>query len=144
MGRINSIKFRDKLFKRSWGQHGTHLGPVGPSWVSCWPHELCYQGWHGIGMLKIANNISRSLGIMNKIKRCLPTHILRSLYDSLILLHLQHAVLSWASYQIRKIVGCACAGNAGNVFPATADKRSQYASRHVRDAHAVMHAGIAN
>ena len=25
----------------------------------------------------------------------------------------------WASYQIRKIAGCACAGNAGNVFPAT-------------------------
>ena len=24
----------------------------------------------------------------------------------------------WASYQIRKIAGCACAGNAGNVFPA--------------------------
>ena len=24
---------------------------------------------------------------------------------------------SWASYQIRKIAGCACAGNAGNVFP---------------------------
>ena len=28
-------------------------------------------------------------------------------------------ILSWASYQIRKIVGCTCAGNAGNVFPAT-------------------------
>ena len=27
---------------------------------------------------------------------------------------------SWASYQIRKIEGCACAGNAGNIFPATA------------------------
>ena len=26
---------------------------------------------------------------------------------------------SWASYQIRKIAGCACAGNAGNVFPGT-------------------------
>ena len=26
---------------------------------------------------------------------------------------------SWASCQIRKIVGCACDGNAGNVFPAT-------------------------
>ena len=26
---------------------------------------------------------------------------------------------SWASYLIRKIAGCACAGNAGNVFPAT-------------------------
>ena len=25
----------------------------------------------------------------------------------------------WASYQIRKVAGCACAGNAGNVFPAT-------------------------
>ena len=25
----------------------------------------------------------------------------------------------WASYQIRKIAGCTCAGNAGNVFPAT-------------------------
>ena len=25
----------------------------------------------------------------------------------------------WASYQIRIIAGCACAGNAGNVFPAT-------------------------
>ena len=25
----------------------------------------------------------------------------------------------WASYQVRKIVGCACSGNVGNVFPAT-------------------------
>ena len=25
--------------------------------------------------------------------------------------------LPWASYQIHKIAGCACAGNAGNVFP---------------------------
>ena len=25
--------------------------------------------------------------------------------------------MTWASYQIRKIAGCACAGNAGNVFP---------------------------
>ena len=40
--------------------------------------------------------------------------------------------------------GCACAGNAGNVFPATTGKQSRHASRHVRDARAVMHAGIAN
>ena len=39
---------------------------------------------------------------------------------------------------------CACAGNTGNVFPATAVKQSRHASRHVRDARAVMHAGIAN
>ena len=39
---------------------------------------------------------------------------------------------------------CACAGNAGNVFPVTAGKRSRHTSRHVRHARAVMHAGIAN
>ena len=40
--------------------------------------------------------------------------------------------------------GCACAGNAGNVFPATAVKQSRHATRHVRDARAVMHARITN
>ena len=34
-----------------------------------------------------------------------------------------------ASYQIRKLAGCACAGNAGNPFPATAGLRSRHASR---------------
>ena len=28
-----------------------------------------------------------------------------------------YGLSQWASYQIRKIAGCACAGNAGNVFP---------------------------
>ena len=27
----------------SWGQHGAHLGPVGPRWAPCWPHEPCYR-----------------------------------------------------------------------------------------------------
>ena len=50
----------------------------------------------------------------------------------------------WASYQIRKIAGCACAGNAGNVFPATDFKENRWlaiptcitarASRTCRDA----------
>ena len=31
-------------------------------------------------------------------------------------IHLRSAY-QWASYQIRKIAGCACAGNTGNVFP---------------------------
>ena len=39
---------------------------------------------------------------------------------------------------------CACAGIAGNVFPVTACERSRHASRHVRDARAVMHAGISD
>ena len=42
-------------------------------------------------------------------------------------------ITQWASYQIRKIVGCACTGNTGNVFPTTAGSRSRHASRHVRD-----------
>ena len=24
--------------------HGAHLGPTGPRWAPCWPHELCYLG----------------------------------------------------------------------------------------------------
>ena len=24
--------------------HRAHLGPVGPRWAPCWPHEPCYQG----------------------------------------------------------------------------------------------------
>ena len=28
----------------SWGQHGSHLGPTGPRWAPCWPHELCCLG----------------------------------------------------------------------------------------------------
>ena len=33
---------------------------------------------------------------------------------------------AWASYQIRKIADCACARNAGNVFPATDFKGNRY------------------
>ena len=30
-------------YQSSWGQHGAHLGPVGPRWAPCWLHEPCYQ-----------------------------------------------------------------------------------------------------
>ena len=38
----------------SWGQHGAHLGPVGPGCAPCWPHKPCYQGqpcksWPNVG-----------------------------------------------------------------------------------------------
>ena len=54
----------------------------------------------------------------------------------------------WASYQIRKIAICSCAGNAGNFPPRlnskeTTCKRPRHASRHVRHARVVMHVGIA-
>ena len=34
-----------RIWKQSSrGQHGAHLGPVGPRWAPYWPHEPCYQG----------------------------------------------------------------------------------------------------
>ena len=32
------------LIARFLGQYGTNLGPTGPRWARCWPHELCYLG----------------------------------------------------------------------------------------------------
>ena len=52
--------------------------------------------------------------------------------------------ISWASYQIRKIAGWACAWNVGDVFPATDFKGNRSPSRYVRYARAAMHVGIAN
>ena len=37
----------------------------------------------------------------------------------------EQVTLSWASCQIRRMARCACAGNAGNVFPATDFKRNR-------------------
>ena len=53
-------------------------------------------------------------------------------------------LLEWASFQMPKLAGCACAGNVWNGFPAIANLRFWHASRHACDARAVMHAGIAN
>ena len=44
---------------------------------------------------KISNKIARTLGIMCRLKNFLPTHILRVLYNSLILPHLQYSILAW-------------------------------------------------
>ena len=34
-------KIPGRFFKQgSCGQHGAHLGPTGPRWAPCWPHEL--------------------------------------------------------------------------------------------------------
>ena len=43
----------------------------------------------------ISNKISRSLGILNKLKRFLPQYVLLMLYNSLILPQLQYAILCW-------------------------------------------------
>ena len=32
------------LITRFMGPTWAHLGPIGPRWAPCWPHELCYLG----------------------------------------------------------------------------------------------------
>ena len=44
---------------------------------------------------KIANKISRALGIINSLKNTLPHYILITLYNSLVLPHLQYSILCW-------------------------------------------------
>ena len=48
--------------QNSWGQHGTHLGPAGPRWAPCCPHEPCYQGMYkNMGFILIQANPTRIL-----------------------------------------------------------------------------------
>ena len=44
---------------------------------------------------KVSNKISRTLGVMCRLKNPPPLHILRILYNSLILPHLQYGILTW-------------------------------------------------
>ena len=46
----------------SWGQHGAHLGPVGPRWAPCWPHEPCYLGSYTMHN-NIAGMIHEQIGV---------------------------------------------------------------------------------
>ena len=44
---------------------------------------------------KIANKISRTLGVMNRLKRYLPFSAMKLMYDPLILSHLQFGITNW-------------------------------------------------
>ena len=44
---------------------------------------------------KIANKISRTLGVMNKLKHFLPKYTLKIMYSSLIALHFNNNILLW-------------------------------------------------
>ena len=53
-----------------------------------------YMNWNS-HTHKIANKISRTLGVMNRLKRYLPLSAMKLMYDSLILSHLQFGITSW-------------------------------------------------
>ena len=53
-----------------------------------------YMNWNS-HVKKIANKISRTLGVMNRLKRYLPISAMKLMYDSLILSHLQFGITNW-------------------------------------------------
>ena len=61
--------------------------------------------WTGVYNWQVSDDFNKDVYIY--------TYIYRYIY-------IFGGTLPWASCQIRKIAGCACAGNAENVFPATA------------------------
>ena len=48
-------------WQSSWGQHGAHLGPVGPRWAPCWPHEPSNQGMYSQRLVCALRGIQSSL-----------------------------------------------------------------------------------
>jgi hypothetical protein len=50
---------------------------------------------------KVSNKISKTIGVMNRLKRYLPLSVLRTLYNSLILPHLQYSLLAWGTKSCR-------------------------------------------
>ena len=91
---------------------------------------------------KMAAILSRSRCV--KIRASMNDCVAYILWTTVIIIKPEMHVYTMGLLPDTQNCGCACAGNAGNVFPVTAGKRSRHATRHVRHARAVMHAGIAN
>ena len=54
-------------YQGSCGQHGAHLGPVGPRWALWWPYGHCYQVCYCVLCLYLGlqhNDVSGSLTVM--------------------------------------------------------------------------------
>ena len=51
---------------------------------------------------KLSNKIARTLGVMGRLKNFLPGHILRMLYNSLVLPHLQYSILIFKASRLKK------------------------------------------
>ena len=57
-----------------WGQHRAHLGPCGPRWAPCFPHEPCYQGCAFCGRMTYMSDNSRGKQKLNYLTACKVTH----------------------------------------------------------------------
>ena len=62
-------------------------------------HKYCFVGLAVNEYMnwtqQIANKMSRTLGVMNRLKRYLPFSPMKLMYDSLILSHLQFGITNW-------------------------------------------------
>ena len=52
---------------------------------------------------RIVTKLSKTIGILNRLKHFLPSHILKTIYHSLITPHLNYGILAWG-YQANKLV----------------------------------------
>ena len=51
----------------------------------------------------LSDKIARNVGVLNKLKHFLPVYIMKTLYSSLIALHLQYCTLLWANSHVTNI-----------------------------------------
>ena len=62
-----------------------------------------YLDWNS-HTIKIANKLSRAIGIMHKLRKVIPMQILKLMYSSMILPHLYFAITSWG-FTCRRVYG---------------------------------------
>ena len=55
---------------RLMGQHGAHLGPVGPRWAPCWPHEPCYQGSRSSNENCVCYHTYQRISTLSSVTKC--------------------------------------------------------------------------
>ena len=48
-------------------------------------------------LIKIGNKISRVIGLLHKLKHIFPSYLLRMIYNSLILPHMNYSLLAWGA-----------------------------------------------
>ena len=62
-----------------------------------------YLDWNS-HTIKIANKLSRAIGIMHKLRKIIPMQILKLMYSSMILPHLYFAITTWG-FTCRRVYG---------------------------------------
>ena len=49
--KLNHVSKRGHWYQGSYGLHGAYLGPTGPKWAPCWPHDPCYLGGFSVWII---------------------------------------------------------------------------------------------